>query len=405
MPVKKLSILLTLCVAAAGVTLVVASRRSEIPEMTLRALSGTVSLVRDGDETTVDGDQSLKPGDVIETHRSSSAQLKLRGEREAWLQSDTEVLVTDETSLSGIRGKLRSRAIAAEMVIEFDGIEAYTSDAHFRIDQRAGAARVGTYDGEVRLSKPGEPRLTVGRLFEAEIPAADLPTESRPYRYKRADEWDRSILEDVMRLDDKLTQQGEGLASQIGDQRPGLDYFRALADRKVSFMRGFLKRPAQELLIGFVVARNSSAEPLARSFRTSMSYRDDGGRWGVIASIMEAEQETLIADLQSVIVATGAGGGDGAEPEFTVATASQADAPGATSGGEVLGGTESPGGGGGGKGGGPKDDDPGDDCTEGVDCTLKDVQDQLPNPNPSPSPSPTDDPGKSLTGGILGGDS
>lgn len=402
MPVKKLSIFLTLCVAAAGVTLVVASRRGEIPEMTLRALSGTVTLVRDGDKKTVDGDQSLKPGDVIETQRSSSAQLKLRGEREAWLQSDTGVLIKDETSLSGIRGELRSRAVAAEMVVEFDGIEAYASDAHFRIDQRAGAARVGTYEGEVRLSKPGEPRLTVGRLFEAEVPAADLPTESRPYRYKRGDEWDRSILEDVMRLDDKLTQQGEGLASQVGDQRPGLDYFRALAERKVGFMRGFLKRPVQEVLIGFVVARNSPSGSLARSFRTSMAYRDDGGRWGIVASIMEADQETLIADLQSVIVATGAGGGDGSEPEFTVATASQADGSGPSSGGEVLGGTGSSGNGGGGKGKDPKKDDPDEDCTDAVDCAVNDVQDQLPDPDPSPSP--TDDPQKSLTGGILGND-
>jgi len=401
--VKKLSILLTLCIAAAGVAFLAANRRGDIPEMTVRALDGTVTLVRDGEELTVDGDESLEPGDLIDTG-TGTAELRLRGDRKAWLQHSTEVAVIDEMSLNGLAGNLRARAAEEEIVVQFDGIEAHATDAHFRIDQGIGSARAASYDGDVRLSKPGEPRLTVGRLFEAEVPAADLPTEPRPYRFDTKDEWDADILESVIDLDERLTQLGSGLASQLGNQRPGLDYFGALADRKVAFMKGYLKRSTDDLLIGFTVARNSAHKSLARSFRAAMSYRDDGGRWGIVASIMEAKQKALVADLQSVIVATGAGGGGGAAvPEFSVATASEAaDTTISGPGGGALGSTGGPGDGDGGGGGGNGDGGGVQDC-DTIDCAVKDVQDQLPDPDPTPTdpPDDDDDDGNPLTSGII----
>lgn len=402
---KKISIFLTLCLAAAGVTYLAASRRGAIKDMTLRPLGGVVNLVRDGEEKSVKGDVSLQPGDVIYTTESGRATLKLEGERRAWMLGTSEVAVVDETSLESRTGHLRSRASGEEMTIEFDGIIATASDAHFRIDQGFGSARAASYEGDVHLAKAGEPRLRLDGLFEAEVAAASLPTSIRPYRFDVADEWDSQILEDVIALDEDLSQLGQGLASQLGRKRPPLGYFRELAGRKVSFMKGYLKQPTEDLLIGFTVAENSVIRSLERSFEMAMGYRDNGGRWGIVASILEVKPKALVADLKSVIVATGAGGGGGqSEPQFTVASASDA-LSGSGPGGGTLGSPDDPDGGGDG-GDKPKDKKkpPGDasDCGEGLECDIEELQDQLPGGG-DPSPSPTEDSkgGGSVTTGVL----
>ena len=402
---KKISILLTLCVAAAGVAYLAASRQGAIKDMTVRPLGGVVTLVRDGEEKSVKGDSALRPGDVVVTTESGRATVKLEGGRQAWMLGSSEVAVVNGSSLESRRGDLRTRASNAEMTVEFDGIVATARDAHFRIDQGFGSARAASYSGKVHLAKPGAPRLLLDGLFEAEVAAADLPTSTRPYRFDIADEWDTQILEDVIALDEDLSQLGQGLASQLGRQRPPLGYFRELAGRKVGFMKSYLKQPTEDLLIGFIVADNSKVDNLKRSFEMAMGYRDGGGRWGVVASILEAKPNALVSDLKRVIVATGAGGGGGqTQPEFTVASAADASGGGSDDGG-TLGSPDKPDGGDEGgkdpKGG----DDPGDsdDCEEGLDCDIKDLQDQLPGGG-DPSPTPTEPPkggGGSITTGVL----
>lgn len=402
---KKISIFLTLCLAAAGVTYIASSRKGAIKDMTLRPLAGVVTLVRDGDEKSVRGDTSLQPGDRIVTTQAGRATLKLEGERQAWLQGQSEVAVVNEHSLESIAGDLRSQ-VGDETTIEFDGIVATALDSHFRIDQGFGSSRVASYQGEVHLAKPGEPRLRLDSLFEAEAAAADLPADSRPYRFDVADEWDSEILEDVIALDEDLSQLGQGLAAQLGRKRPPLNYFNELAGRRVGFMKSFMHRPTEDLLIGFTVADNSKKSSLEKAFKRAMGYRGEGGRWGVVASILEAKPKDLVADLKSVIVATGAGGDGGrAQPEFTVASAADAVGGPGSSGG-TLGGPGDPGGEDdrNNNNGGGKKDPPGDaeDCGDPAECLQKDLEDRLPGEG-DPSPSPSEPPKQSGGSGSGGG--
>ena len=81
--------------------------------------------------------------------------------------------------------------------------------------------------------------------------------------------------------------------------------------RNVDFMRRYLKLPAEELLIGFTVAEHAGDSTLERAFTRAFDLRDDGGRWGIVASILEAPRGPLVAELEDLVVGTGvAGGGD-----------------------------------------------------------------------------------------------
>jgi hypothetical protein len=246
------------------------------------------------------------------------------------------------------------------------------------------------------LETPGQPRISLPKLFEAQAAAGDLDGKE-PYRLDTGDPWDRVYLRAVVDLDEQLTPLATGLRNQLGKSRPGLAYFGALADQKVGFMQRYLSRPTVDLLTAFLVADNSPGslkKNLARSFR----LHDDGAKWAVVAGILDAGFKTLVADLSNVAAATGAvAGGTGNEAVFSVAAAEAVDdaAPGETL--DVAGGP--PNGGGGDDGGGGGDDpgqvDPGDGGTEpspepsddGCGQVCQQARDITDNLRPSASPS------------------
>ncbi|MGI8774526.1 MAG: hypothetical protein ACR2KQ_05870 [Actinomycetota bacterium] len=398
---KKLAILLTFALVGATSAYLVSTRSDAIPEMSLQRLDGPVLIVRDEQRIQVEDTETIRPGDVIYTSETGRARLRLTGSRLGWLLPQAELAITDESSLALLRGSLRARS-EEDMSVVFDGITASTDAAHLRIDQGFGSARASSYSGEVHLAKPGQPRLTLNSLFEAPIAAGDLPGSTRPYRLNDDDEWDDQVLQEEIALDYDLSLFGDGLRSQLGASRPTVGYFSELAGKRVGFMRPYLKRNTVELLIGFSVAENAKDGGLKSAFKRALRLRKDGGRWGVVASILRSPHKQLLADLESIVVGTGAGNRDGGEPEFTLAAATEAT--GGTSGPTT---TTPPGTGtapadpGGsdkkpsGKGG---DDPEPKDCSSNQDpeCIAKEIEDTLGGGDPSPSPSPT-----SLTDRVL----
>lgn len=404
---KKLAILLTLALLGATSAYVVATRSDAIPEMSVQRLDGPVTIVRNDERIPVQGTESIRPGDVIQTSDSGRARLRLTGSRLGWLLPQADLAITDESSVTILRGSVRAKS-KENMSIIFDGITASTTAAHMRIDQGFGSARASSYFGNVHLAKVGQPRLTLKTLFEAPIAAGDLPGTSRPYRLDEDDEWDDEILQDEIALDYDLGLFGDGLASQLGASRPTVGYFSGLAGKRVSFVRPYLKRNTVDLLIGFSVAENAKGQGLKSAFKRAFNLRNDGGRWGIVASILRSPHDQLLADLESIMVGTGVagGGGDGGEPEFTLASAAQANGTtvagtadtNTVAGGTDTGGDDDTGGGGGGGGTGGNDPEPKDcNSNQDPDCLAKEIQDTLGGePSPSPSPTPT-----SLTDGVL----
>ena len=377
------------------------SGTSALGQMELQARGGPVQIVRDGKTLQVDGTMSLQPFDVIKTSKDASAELRLAGARNISLAELSEARVVDGRTIENLDGGLLART-SDPLNVMFDDVVALADRALFRVDQGFGSARAATYAGSVQLDAPGQTRLTVRRLFEAHISAGDLPGRARPYRVDRSDPWDPNILAYVFDLDEVLTDWGNGLEQQLGSSRPDSTYFSALADRPAGFVRPYLSRPTTDLLIGFSVA-DLASQPLEPAFRQTFRYRDDGGSWGVVASIMGAKQEPLKLALERVTAGTGAvAGGTGAEPAFTLAAAETAS----SSGGDPSGGggdDTSTGSGTGTGGGGDDGDGTGGDGTDDdgngeeppacttteLECASQELQETLPGTDPDPSPSPS----------------
>ena len=128
----------------------------------------------------------------------------------------------------------------------------------------------------------------------------------------------------------------------------------------------------------------------------AFEYRDQGGTWGVIASILRSSPRLLVADLTNIAVSTGAvAAGTGEDVQFTVAAAEAADSGGINEPIDTDPGANDPqppddgnDPGNGGNDPGPGDDDEeAEDCGGGPECDAEEIRDRL---LPSPDPSPTD---------------
>ncbi|MFN2525730.1 MAG: hypothetical protein ABR505_05635 [Actinomycetota bacterium] len=353
-----------------------------LQSMEVEAISGEVDILRGSEIIPVEGTSSLEINDRIRTGTASGAELRLEGQRFAELGERSEARVLDAQSLEATRGNLLSRPEGDQLRVEFGDVVASASNAIFRIDQGFGATRAASYRGATTLAAPGQ-RLRMGRLFQASVAADDIPGSSSPYNISGKDPWDIRYLEDIVTLQRDLENLGQGLAGQLRrGQRPGLRYFRALADQNVSFMRDDLARPTPDLLIGFTVADNAPGT-LRGTFERAFQLFDRfeaGGQWGVVAGILKAEPRPVLAQLADIIEASDivATNGSGGNAAFSVAAAEEADT-----------GVAPPGEGGGNGGEEPPPDDPEEPeptPTE-TDCDLTDPECNIGRVFPSPSPT------------------
>lgn len=359
--------------------------------------AGKVQIQR-GDETiNVADSEPLEVGDVVSTSGQGRARIRLLGADNVFLGTNTEVRVS---STKAVAGPLHTGSLVVAtdggLRVSFSDVEATSTGGTFRIDKGLASVRAGTYSGNVRIETPGEPRVSLSKLFEVQAAASDL-RDPEPYHVDEGDPWDRIYLKDVIALDEELSPLTRGLQSQLGSSRPTLAYFHALAEHDVSFMKRYLSRPTIDLLTAFVIA-NHAPGALDRDFQRAFKLFDEGADWAVTASILNASFKPLVAELTDIASATGAvAGGSGGQAVFTVAAAQAVN--GASGGGPVVpppgggGGGTGPGGGGNGTGpgdGGGGGTDPGDggsaspspqDCGIDVQCQV----DQIPRPSPSPS--------------------
>ncbi|HYP22085.1 MAG TPA: hypothetical protein VEV43_00765 [Actinomycetota bacterium] len=369
------------------------SDASVLEEMTVKKRAGIVTVLRGGETIEVGDSTSLKPRDVVQTHSSGEAVIRLEGDRLLTLAPDSKVRVRDARGVESQGGSLLADT-SESLTVTFGGTRASTSSATIRIDRGISAARVGSYEGRVTLSAPGEERLVIGRLFQASPSVNFMPESAVPYDFNVADQWDRLHLDRVIALQEELDQLSAGLETQVEGERPGLDYFSALQDgADVSFLKPYLRRDPINLLVGFTIASHEDG-PLGASFRRAFDLFDRGAEWSVAATIMGVKLEAVLADLEDIatVAVEAASGGD---DSFTAAAAVLAEGgklpppgtgpvPTNAPPGTNPPPTQPP----------PSPTDkpnPPDECSNVVTCGAEDLTEPL-EPTPSPSPGPTDDP-------------
>src|SRR5680860_26248 len=257
-PMRRIALALSLLLIAATAYAFV-DREEGLREMTLQRLRGSVTVVRDGRSFEVPGEAGIEVGDRISTSSEGRAELRLEGQRRIELAPASGVDVIGATSVNGVGGSLLGSAEDGDdLSIEFGGVSTRSHGGRFRVDLGTGSSRVGVYEGSASIASPGQTAQRVDRFFEAEVAGNDQALQARPLDIDEGDAWDQLHLNGVLLLDERITKLGNGLATQLGDVRPGLDYFSGLAGGRVDFIDGYLERErVPDLLIGFTIARNT----------------------------------------------------------------------------------------------------------------------------------------------------
>jgi hypothetical protein len=396
---RRLSLLAILCLFA-GTACWPFSGEDALAAMTLRKENdGRVEIMRAGDVIKVgDSDQSVEPGDVIRTFDGGIAQVKLEGERIAWVGGTNQTIkgaaegqmrIIDTMSVQSDTGTVMADA-KESMDVLFGDATVTADNALFRVDRRAGSGRAASYSGTVKLSAPGEANITLQRLFEAPSSASDL-RNPQPYSLDPKDPFDSRELRDVIELEENIAPRSAGFASQLGREKPNLDFFRTLAgDTNVNAMKPYMGEPAIDLLLGFTVAINAHELSFADAVEQAFTLHDDGGTWGVIAAILRSDPELLLASIDAIIDASGvAADGSGGEADFSQLAAEQAQGGGGPAPSDPSDPDPAPPPGGGGQKPPPKDGDPDEpeDCANTTECKVQEIRDEV-----LPSPAPTDEP-------------
>lgn len=372
------------------------ARDEELSPMSVERAGGegVIEVLRGSEVIPVGQDEvAIRAQDVIRTAGDAEARIRLAGRRESLLGPSGRALVLGTGALELAAGSLVATAGSPTRLAMGDVALDAADGAVVRLDRGFASARAGVYRGTATAMAPGQDRLTLARLFQVSTAAGDLPPSASPYRVDPADPYDRIYLEDVIALDERLERLRAGFQSQVGGRRPGLGYFRRLADgAPVGFLRPYLREriPAADLLIGFTVARMAPGN-LERQTGRAFDLYERGARWGVAAAIMRVPERPLLAELTRAITATGVvAQGTGGEPVFLASGDGQAGGPGAPG----------PGGGGSGDGGGGGNPPPqprpteSPTCDNEVTCTIQDII------GPQPTPTPT----SNILDELLGGD-
>jgi hypothetical protein len=396
---KKIAAVLVMCLASAGCGLF--SDADSLGEMSIKRTSGSVSIQRGEETFDVVDITSLAPGDVITTAGGAAAELRLEGERAVGLRGSGAFRVAGGRSIESLDGGSLLARVDDSTRITIGDVTITSTDGVFRVDRGSASARVGTYEGLVKLEAPGQSAVTVEPLHQTSFAAGEL-LRPRPYHLSYGDPWDALLLSDVIRLDREMNSLGVAVSRQIGRSRLDLDYFHRLAGRDVDFMRGYRSSSNSDLLIGFAIARSVDAS-LAQTFKRAFRLFGDGAQWGVAATLLGARPGTVVASLEESILSTGAlaaalgddagaaakgplassGGsiGGGASPATTASTSNTSGSdPSGAGDPSGSGGTGGSGGGGGGGTGGGDGGGEDDGCDNLVDCSI----DELPLPSVSP---------------------
>ena len=337
--------------------------------MTVEPRGGSIEVVRDGERVVVTGRFAVEPGDAIHT-ADATARLHLEGDRFAYLSTGTHVTLMNGSTLENRAGAVLLEASEGSAIV-FDEAEASTTEGILRVERDRTSGTAAVMEGRAQVAAPGQAPEDLGRLFEVSVVAGEV-LDPRPYRIDDGDAWDRRYLAEVVALELQLQRFADAVRAQTDGRRPRADYFSSLAEgNDVGFMRPYLEggTPTTDLIIGFSIASVDRDRSLRTSFLHAFSFREEGGQWGVVSSLLGVDSHRLLADLEQLgsgILAAGRGPATGVSFGPPPGEGESSGEPGTKPR----------------DGGSPPPDEgedgqsPEDGCDNVVDCTL-----QLPSPS------------------------
>lgn len=264
--------------------------------------TAVTAVLEDGTTTRLAEGDEVPRGSVV-TAGPDGAVLRTR-DRDTWLSGGAVVRVLD-----GARQELRDGFV---MVDARRGPELEVAAPSAVVTAPRGGVtriedgrllRVGSYGGDpVTVRAAGRAAdVEVPRSRQVQVPAGGLPGRVTPLVLTPGDDYERALASELVAADEALTDVAARLD---GDGRPAV-LVRTAADTDLPGTAAALPAdaPTSERTLAYLLAR-AAADDVAAGFREVRGLRAEGGSWGVVADLVDAEVSEVAALLDALLGTT-----------------------------------------------------------------------------------------------------
>lgn len=293
-------------------------------------LDGSAVVERqDGDEVTLDGDDTLRVGDQI-TLQEGDAVLRLPGGTVFELRAGRDG--EDSTALvMGPKPVLEAGELLVitkdEIELDIAGTDVLVEDGAARLGRGVGMS-AGSYSAAIHLDSAGEQR-DVAALRQMQVATLGQPPATpSPLTYRTSDPWDRRFLGDAIDLGSRLEALSSGFTQSLrSDQGSTAEFFvgvlPGLRD-EAEFTASILDpdRDAGETLVGAAIAELGERGTFAQRWASVFGFRDAGAEWGLVALDQGVEAAPLLAALEAAVEAAPLDTATTGEPRTTTSSVS-----------------------------------------------------------------------------------
>jgi hypothetical protein len=335
-----------------------------------RGADAVVELPDGTSRPAVEGER-VPLGATVRAGRTG-AELHTR-DREVHLGADTDVTVVD-----GVRQVLHAGFVLVD-ASDAPGLELRTiagtvtsaDDSLVRVDG-GRLVRVGVLRGDDAAVRATDRRATtqVDTYFQVQVPRGGLPGAPTPFVLTPGDDYEAELASDLVAADRVLN----ALASRLDAEGAVGQVVLSSLRRQVAPAALSAGAPGSEQALGYLIATAApGAADLAARYERVRALRADGGSWGVVAAIVDAEVGRVGAALNALL-----------EPGTVPVVAGGTLDVGAALGLRPPGAVSVPG------PDGPDSGSDGPDSDSDRDGSDDGNGGGGPSPTPSPSPGPTD---------------
>lgn len=267
----------------------------------LRAARAATVELADGGSRPASVGMIVPKGATVRTADGGSASLVAAG-RTVLLGSASAVTVVD-----GQREQLRQGLVmidarnAPGLALDAGAATVQAPRGALARVERGAVLRAASYRQSVTVRASGRrAEATVDRLHQVQVPDGGVPGRVTPLALTPHDTWERSYVLDLVTANDDLDALAEGL-----DRNPasGAAVLQAVPASYADVVTPATGEPRSETALAFVLARAThSGGPAA--YGKVRGLREDGGSWGVVAALVQADVAAVSAALDALLTAT-----------------------------------------------------------------------------------------------------
>lgn len=260
---------------------------------------GVVAQLPDGTSRPLAVGDSVPRGALVVAARDG-AVLRTR-DRDTWLGGGSAVTVLD-----GARQELREGLV---MVDARRGPALSLSTRAGQVVTPRGAVsrveggpllRVGAYTGDPLSVLPVGRRATtpVARDYQVQVPEGALPGRVTPLVLTPGDPYERALAPLLVAADEALAD----IAARLDTGGQAAAVVRSAADADVPLAAVPQGAPVSERTLAYLLARAAEGPaPLDARYAAVRALRGDGGSWGVVADLVQAEVSQVAALLDELL--------------------------------------------------------------------------------------------------------